>query len=101
MLTSVDSVLNSALWYDGIIKDGVSPAELEGTREESSYLVRALEATPHEKLEALVARYDPELTEHLNKFQGEWQKDRLAGFRDAQIMIGFVTTIFNEAGIQP
>ena len=101
MLRSVDSVINSPLWYDGIAKEGISAAELEGTREESSYLVRALEATPHEKIEVLVARYDDKLTDHLTKFQGEWQSNRLAGFRDAQIMIGFVTTIFNEAGIRP
>ena len=51
LLRSVDAAINPPLWYDGIVKAGVSAAELEGTREESSYLLRALLATPPEKIE--------------------------------------------------
>ncbi len=36
----------------------------------------------------------------MTKFQGEWQSKTLEGFRDAQVMLGHVNTIFNEAGIK-
>ena len=100
-ITTIDGVINSPIWYDEIVKQGVSPAELQGTRAQLSHLDRAMLATPHEKLDALVAQHDAELTAHAAKFQGDWQKDRLAGFRDAQVFIGSVVTIFNAAGIAP
>ena len=101
LLTTIDSVINSPPWYDDIVNQGVSPQELQGTRAQLSHLDRAMLATPHEKIEALVAEYDAELTPLTDKFQGEWQKDRLSGFHDAQLFIGYVASIFNKAGIVP
>lgn len=98
---TIDSVINSPDWYDEIVKEGVAPDELLGTRKELSYLDKAMQATPPEKLDAVVAKYDAELTAHGEKFSGEWIANRLAGFRDAQIMIGYVNSIFHEAGIRP
>ena len=99
MLTSVATVINSSAFFDQRTGEGVSAAELKGTREGANALVNALNTTPPEKIEALVSQYDAELTNAMNSFQGDWTMNRLQGFRDAQVMIGFVTTIFNKAGI--
>jgi hypothetical protein len=48
----------------------------------------------------MVAKYDPELTAALSKFQKEWQGDTLKGFRDAQIMLGHVTTVMAKSGLR-
>ena len=98
---TIDQVVNSPVWYDDLVKEGVAPDELLGTRKQLSYLDRAIKATPPEKLDEIVAQYDAQLTAHSDKFSGEWQQNRLAGFRDAQITIGYVTSIFDEAGIRP
>ena len=99
-LTSVAQVINSSAFFDQLTSQGVSPGELSGTRQDANALVAALRATPADKIEALVAQYNDGLTAALEKFQGEWALDRLQGFRDAQVMIGFVNTIFNKAGIK-
>ncbi|HVG28890.1 MAG TPA: hypothetical protein VM864_04135 [Pyrinomonadaceae bacterium] len=98
-LTSVASVINSGPFFDGLTSQGVSAAELSGTREDANALVKALNTTPPEKIEAIVAQYDAELTPALERFQGDWAANRLQGFRDAQVMIGLVTSVFNKAGI--
>ena|GEM_PF-5151472 len=98
-LTSVSSVLSSP-FYDTLLSDDrLMPNELQGTRQYAAQLVADLKATPTEKLEPLVAQYDDELTEQLNKFQGEWTADRYSGFRNAQAMFGLVASIFNRANI--
>ncbi|HEY9282581.1 MAG TPA: hypothetical protein VIP46_03915 [Pyrinomonadaceae bacterium] len=98
-LTSVASVINSTVFFDQLLNQGVSADELNGTRQQANALVNALKATPPDKIEALVAQYNDELTSALDSFQGDWTTNRLQGFRDAQIMIGFVNTIFNKARI--
>ena len=99
-LTGVAGVINSSAFFDQLVNEGVSPNELTGTRQEANALVNALKATPGDKLEALVAQYNDQLTQALDIFQSDWTMNRLQGFRDAQIMIGFVNTIFNKAGIE-
>ena len=99
-LTSVAAVINSSVFFDSLTNEGVSASELEGTRQDANALVAALKATPPEKIEALGAEYNDELTNAFHGFQGDWTMNRLQGFRDAQVMIGFVTSIFNKAGIR-
>ncbi len=101
VLYTIDSTINSPTWYDEIVKEGVTPDELLGTRKQLSHLNSAVQDTPPEKLDAVVAKYDAQLTEHSDKFSGGWNANRLAGFREAQIFIGFVNSIFDEAGIRP
>ena len=99
MLTNVASALEWK-FFDNLVNEGVSPGELSGTRNLANALVSTIKSTPHEQLDELVAKFDPQLTQAMEKFQGEWQSKTLEGFRDAQIMLGLVNTIFNEAGIK-
>jgi hypothetical protein len=99
-LTSVAAVINSSVFFDSLTNEGVSAAELNGTRQDANALVAALKATPPEKIAALGTEYNDQLTKSLYSFQGDWTMNRLQGFRDAQVMIGFVTGIFNKAGIR-
>jgi hypothetical protein len=59
-----------------------------------------LKKTPLEKIEALVAEYDEELTAHMKKFDAIEQTDFPGGFRIAQIIEGYVTMIMAKAGIK-
>jgi hypothetical protein len=95
-LTSVSTVLNSP-FYDNL--EGVSAGELAGTRSDIAALVKTLQNTPGDKIEAMVDQFNPELTQALSAFQGDWAGKRLQGFRDAQVMIGFVTTVMAKSGL--
>ena len=99
-INNVAEIINSSVWFDKLTGEGISADELKGTRQNATALVKALAATPPEKIESLVAHYDGVLTSAFNKFQGEWQMNFLQGFRDAQIMLGFVTSLCNKAGIR-
>jgi hypothetical protein len=85
--------------FQNLVTDGsINQDELDGTRSNLSTIVAILKNTPTEKIEELVAKYDEQLTEHLNKFNGSEQT--LEAFRDAQTMTGYVTTILSQAGIK-
>jgi hypothetical protein len=99
LLYSVASEINSTIFYDQLTSEGVSADELKGTRQEATALVKALDAAPREKIDALASMYHDELTQLRGKFQGEWHTNHLQAFRDAQVMLGLVNTIFNKAGI--
>lgn len=92
--------LNSPIWYSDLTAEGVSAGELKGTQQDATAIVNTINDTPPERIEQLVAEFDGVLTHAVETFQGDWQSNRLQGFRDAQIMIGFVTTLFNKAGIR-
>ncbi|MDT7603573.1 MAG: hypothetical protein QOF61_1570 [Acidobacteriota bacterium] len=100
MIAHVASTIDQQMFFDKLTSEGVSAAELNGTRSEANALAKALAATPSEKIEALVTHYNDQLDHALNNFQGGWQMNQLEGFRDAQIMIGFVTSLCNKAGIR-
>lgn len=99
-LTGVSAVLGMP-FYQSLVTDGkVSQEELDGTRNNLSATITTLKETPSEKIEALVAQYDPELTAYLDKFNAIGQEDLLGGLRNAQVMAGYVTTIMGKAGIR-
>jgi hypothetical protein len=100
MIGHVASTISQPIFFDKLTNEGVSADELKGTRQDATALANALKTTPAEKIEVLVTHYDDVLTHALNNFQGEWQMNQLKGFRDAQIMIGFVTSLCNKAGIR-
>jgi hypothetical protein len=98
VLTGVSGVLGMP-FYQSLVTDGsISQDELDGTRRYISAGIATLKKTPSEQIEALVAQHDEELTAHLNKFNAVGQNDLLAGFRTAQIMAGYVTTILAKSG---
>ena len=77
----------------------IQQGELDGTRSDLAAVIATLKNTPVDKIEAMVAEFNDELTAHLNSFDSEWANDPLAGFRDAQIMAGYVTTIMAKSGL--
>jgi hypothetical protein len=99
-MTGVADTLNSPIWYGDLTGEGVSADELKGTQQDATALLNTINNTPPEQIEQLVAEFDGVLTHALEKFQQGWQSNRLQGFRDAQVMLGFVRSLFNKAGIR-
>lgn len=100
VLSGVSAVLGMP-FYQSLVTDGkVSKDEFDGTRSNLSAIITTLKNTPPDKIEALVSQYNDDLTAHLDKFNSEWAQDMLGGFRDAQIMIGYVTTIMAKSGLK-
>jgi hypothetical protein len=97
MLGSVSDSLNSH-FFDKV--KGISADELKGTRSDAAALVKLLHKTPEAKIEKVVAKYDAQLSAALSKFQKEWQSDTLKGFRDAQVMLGHVSTVMAKSGLK-
>ena len=100
ILTSMSSFLESFGFFQDLVTDGsISQDELDGTRKNLSATVAALKRTPAEKIEAMVAQYNEELTAYSDKFNYKTGENALTAFRSAQVMTGSVTTIMNKAGI--
>lgn len=99
-LKGVSAVLGMP-FYQSLVTDGsISQDELDGTRGNLSAVITTLKNTPAEKIEAMVAEYDEELTANLNTFNSVGQQDLLTGFKHAQIMAGYVTTIMVKSGLK-
>ena len=76
----------------------VSQGELDGTRKNLKALETTLRNTPEEKIEALVAQFDEDLTEYMRKFNALGSGASIEKFRLAQIMSGVAVTIMAKAG---
>ena len=100
VLSGVSAVLGMPFFQSLVTNGSIAQDELDGTRNNLSAIVTTLRNTPPDKLEALVAQYNDELTQYLDKFNSEWGQDQLAAFRDAQLMTGYVTTIMAKSGIK-
>ncbi len=99
VLNNVSATLTMP-FFQALVTDGkISQGELDGTRTNLSASLAAVKQMPKERLEALVAQYDKELTGYNDKFNSAWAQDALGGFRSAQIMAGYVTTIMNKHAI--
>ena len=84
-----------------LVDDGaVSQSELDGTRKNLKALVVTLRNTPEEKIEALVAQFDEDLSAYLDKFQALRSGASIEKFRIAQIMSGLAVTIMAKAGVK-
>jgi hypothetical protein len=59
-----------------------------------------LKSTTPEKIETMVAEYDEQLTSYLEKFNTKTNERALDSFRNAQIMLGYVTTIMTKSGLR-
>lgn len=82
-----------------LVTDGaVSQSELDGTRNNLKALVVTLKNTPEEKIEALVAEFDEDLTSYLHKFNALGSGASIEKFRFAQIMSGMAVSIMAKAG---
>ena len=99
VLGGVSAVLGMPMYQTLVTKGSITQAELDGTRNDLSAVIATLKNTPAEKIEAMVDKYNDELTAHLDKFNAEAYLDYLAGLRDAQIMAGYVTSIMAKSGL--
>ena len=88
-------------FYQEIVTNGsVSADEFNGTIANLTAVAATLKKTPAEKIEAMIAENNAELSAHLNKFNSEWAaSDPLPAFREAQTMAGYVTTIMAKSGL--
>jgi hypothetical protein len=90
----------SPSFYQKLVTDGaVSQGELDGTRNILKSAEAILRNTPEEKIEALVAQFDEDLTAYAAKFNALGSGPSIEKFRLAQIMSGFVSTIMAKAGV--
>jgi hypothetical protein len=88
-------------FYQSLITDGsVSRGEFEGTHRNFLAVIATLTNMPVEKVEALVAEFNEDLTATYSKFIAIQQSDYIGGFRLAQVMAGYVTTIMAKAGFR-
>lgn len=87
--------------FKALVTDGsVSQDEFDGTRHNLSSIIATLQNTPSEKTEAMVAKYDEELTAHNDKFNTKTHEQALNSFRNAQIMMGYVTMVMAKSGVR-
>ena len=99
-LGAVSSTLKAPM-FDALAKDGkISKGEIDSTREGLKDIVATLNRTPFNKIEAMLAQYGAQLNEHFEKFEAAWIRDYSAGFHEAQIMLGFMTSILAKSGIK-
>jgi hypothetical protein len=88
-------------FYQKLVGDGaVSQGELDGTVKNLEALIAALKNTGEEKIEALVAQFDADLTAYLDKFHALGSGASIEKFRLAQIMSGLAVTIMAKAGVK-
>ena len=87
--------------FDQLVTDGkVKQDELDGTRKMVKSAMAILQKTPHDKIEALVAHYDEQLTLHLENFNAKGYLNLQGSLQDAQMLMGFVSAIFSKARIR-
>lgn len=88
-------------FYQKLVDDGaVSQSELDGTRNNLKALVATLKNTAEEKIEALVAQFNQDLTAYYDKFMALGSGASIEKFRLAQIMSGMAVSIMSKAGVK-
>jgi len=100
VLSGVSGGMGMPFFQNLVTNGSISQDELDGTRKNLASALETLKNTPAEKIKAMVAQYNDELTTHLNKFNAAWALDPLGGFRNAQVMQGFVTSVMIKSGIR-
>ena len=99
MLTGVSAVLGMPFMQSLVTEGSISQDELDGTRSYLSSVATTLKNAPPDKIEALVAQYDEQLTVHINQVNSDAQ-DLLGTFREAQIVAGYLTMIMGKVRIK-
>jgi len=99
ILSGVSARLNMAFFQDLVTKHHIKQDELDGTRKMASSVLATLKKTPHDKIEALVAKFNAQLTHHNDAFNQK-AADALGALREAQTLLGFVSTILAKAGLR-
>jgi hypothetical protein len=99
VLGGVSAVLGMPFFQTLVTNGSISQGELDGTRKNLGAVIATLKNTPGNQIEPMVDKYNDELTAYLDKFNSEWGQDLLGAFRDAQIMMGYVTSIMAGSGL--
>lgn len=99
VLGGVYAVLQMPFFQSIVTNGSVSQDEFSGTLNDLGAVITTLKNTPGSKIEAMVDQFNDQLTAHLDSFNSEWGSDLLAAFREAQIMMGYVTTIMAKSGL--
>ena len=81
------------------IGGGVSEGEFDGTLANLAAVEHTLTTVPHEKLEAMVAHFNQQLTAHVDKFHKDSDQHAMQAFREAQLLAGFITTVMAKSGL--
>jgi hypothetical protein len=97
MLNGVLSGMKLPHFRRAAVEGGVSEGEFDATLANLAAVEATITALPHEKLEAMVARFDPQLTAHVQKFHKA--EHALPAFREAQTLAGFITTVMVKSGL--
>jgi hypothetical protein len=100
ILSGVSGQLSIAFFGKLVTEGHIKQDELDGTRKLCVRVIADLKQIPHDKIEALVSHFDSELTKYSNDFNAKGAADALGQFRDAQILLGFVSSILAKAGIR-
>jgi hypothetical protein len=100
VLGGVSAVLGMPFFQSLVTNGSISQGELDGTRKDLAAVIATLKNTPANKIEPIVDKYDAQLTAHLDKFNSEWGHDLLGAFKDAQIMMGYVTSVMTGSGLR-
>ena len=86
--------------FQSLVTNGsINQSEFDSTRKNLAGIYATLKKTPLDKIEAMVAKHNEQIKEHVD-FSGEQYKDPLNAFRQAQILAGYVTTIMAESGLR-
>jgi hypothetical protein len=98
-LMGVSGLLGMPFFQTLVTEGSIKQDELDGTRSHLSSVATTLKNTPPDKIEALVAQYDEQLTAHSDKVHS-YAQDLLGAFRGAQLMLGHITTIMGKSRIK-
>jgi hypothetical protein len=99
VLGGVSAVLGMSFIQSEIIAGGVPQEEYTGTQSDLTAVIATLKNTPGDKIEKMVDQFNDELTAYTNSFNSEWTSAPVSAFRDAQVMMGYVTTIMAKSGL--
>src|SRR5258706_9250843 len=100
-LHGVSAGLKMTAWFEGIVTSGkVKKDELDGAVQMAQALATDVRNAATAKLEPLVAHYNHLLTKHSDSFHAKKGHDPIGALREAQMMLGYVTTILMKAHIR-
>jgi hypothetical protein len=98
MLNGVLSGMKLAHFRRAVIGGGVSEGEFDGTLGNLTSVEASLGTMPHEKLEAMVGRFNAQLTTHVQKFHNDSAEHAVPAFREAQTLAGFIASVMVKSG---
>lgn len=100
-LTGVSTALKMNAGFEGIVTGGqIKKDELVGTSQMAQAFATDVQNASSEKIRPLVAQYNDALIKHWDSFEAKKDTDPLGALQEAQIMIGYVSTILVKANIR-